>query len=174
MKLVDHLRQRNFEPSLYCNIACNHDDAILTVYLYNLSGQLVGYQQYNPNSTDKRTNVKDEARYFTYRTEDKLAVWGLETLDPTKPVCFVVEGIFKASALHKLGLNAIAVLCNNPKQMRSWFEALPYRLIAIGDNDKAGEKLIDMVGEGTRFEKDVDEYSFEELRDMMEYLMWEI
>lgn len=174
MNLHQHLVDRNFIPELYNNIVLDNENEILTVYLNNLSGQFTGYQQYNPNSDNKRTNFKDEARYYTYRTDGQIAVWGLELLDPSKPVCFVVEGIFKAAALHRLGLNAVAVLCNNPKQMRSWFDALPYRLIAIGDNDDAGRKLINMIGEGTRFEKDIDEYSLDELRDLMEYLLWEL
>lgn len=171
MNLHQHLVDRHFIPELYNNIVLDNENQILTVYLHNLSGQLTGYQQYNPNSTDKRTNLKDEARYYTYRTDGHIAVWGLELLDPLKPVCFVVEGIFKAAVLHRLGFNAIAVLCNNPKQMRSWFKALPYRLFAIGDNDEAGLKLVNMIGEGTRFEKDLDEYTLAEARAAIDQVL---
>lgn len=171
MNLHQHLTERHFIPELYNNIVVDQENEILTVYLNNLSGQFTGYQRYNPNSTDKRTNFKDEARYYTYRTDGQIAVWGLELLNPSNPVCFVVEGIFKAAVLHRLGYNAIAVLCNNPKQMRSWFKALPYRLFAIGDNDEAGLKLINMIGEGTRFEKDLDEYSLEEAKAAIEHVL---
>ena len=170
MNLRQHLIERHFDPNLYHNIVLDDENQLLTVYLHNLSGQLTGYQQYNPNSTDKRTNFKDEARYYTYRTDGHIAVWGLELLDPLKPVCFVVEGIFKAAVLHRLGFNAIAVLCNNPKQMRSWFKVLPYRLFAIGDNDEAGLKLVNMIGEGTRLEKDLDEYSLSEIGLVVNHL----
>lgn len=171
MNLRQHLIERHFDPELYRNIVLDDENQLLTVYLNNLSGQFTGYQQYNPNSTDKRTNFKDEARYYTYRTDGHIAVWGLELLDPLKPVCLVVEGIFKAAVLHRLGFNAIAVLCNNPKQMRSWFKVLPYRLFAIGDNDEAGLKLVNMIGEGTRFEKDLDEYTLAEARAAIDQVL---
>lgn len=174
MNLHQHLVGRHFIPELYNSIVLDNENELLTVYLHNLSGQIVGYQQYNPNSTDKRTNSKGEARYYTYRTEGQIAVWGLERLNPKMPDCFVVEGIFKASALHELGFNAIAVLCNNPKPLRGWFKALPYRLIAIGDNDDAGKKLINAVGLGSRFEKDIDEYGLDELRELVECRLWEL
>lgn len=171
MNLREHLTERHFIPELYNNIVVDEESEILTVYLNNLSGQFTGYQQYNPNSTNKRTNFKDEARYYTYRTDGQIAVWGLELLNPSNPVCFVVEGIFKAAVLHRLGYNAIAVLCNNPIQMRSWFKAMPYNLFAIGDNDAAGLKLINVIGQGTRLEKDLDEYSLEEVKSAMNHIL---
>ena len=172
--LFNHLLSRNFDASLYEGIVLDERNQILTVYLHNLSGQLVGYQRYNPNSEDKRTNIPKDARYFTHRTSGQHAVWGLETLNTQLSDCFVVEGIFKASALHRLGFNAIAVLCNNPKPLKSWLFALPYRLIAIGDNDDAGRKLIDAIGLGTRFEKDLDEYSLSELKLCVDQLLSEL
>lgn len=159
MNLHQHLVERHFIPELYRNIVLDDENQILTVYLNNLSGQFTGYQQYNPNSTDKVTRTRDKARYFSHTTEGSLAIWGLELLDPSQPVCFVVEGIFKASILHYLGYNAIAVLGSSPKTALQQLKVLPYRLFAIGDNDDAGLKLINMIGEGTRFEKDLDEYS---------------
>ncbi|WP_151708861.1 toprim domain-containing protein [Acinetobacter brisouii] len=170
-ELREHLMGRHFNPDLYRNIVLDDENQLLTVYLNNLSGQFVGYQQYNPNSTDKRTNFKDEARYYTYRTDGQIAAWGLELLNPSNPVCFVVEGIFKAAILHRLGYNAIAVLCNNPIQMRSWFKAMPYKLFAIGDNDAAGLKLINVIGHGTRLEKDLDEYPLEEVRRVTDHIL---
>lgn len=173
MNLHQHLVDRHFIPELYNNIVLDNENEILTVYLNNLSGQFAGYQQYNPNSTDKRTNFKDEARYYTYGRAN--CVWGLESLNPKQNVCFVVEGIFKAAALHALGLNAIALLTSSPSNStRNWLWAMPYTMIAIGDNDEAGKKLVRSVGRGTRFEKDIDEYSLDELRDLMEYLLWEL
>ena len=163
MNLRQHLIERHFDPELYRNIVLDDENQLLTVYLNNLSGQFTGYQQYNPNSNDKVTRTRDKARYFSHATEGSLALWGLETLNPNQSYCFVVEGIFKAALLHQLGLNAIAVLGSSPKFALQQLQLLPYRLFAIGDNDDAGLKLVNMIGEGTRLEKDLDEYSLSEI-----------
>lgn len=156
--LSKHLQSRWFNPALYQHKVLDEDNQILTVYLHNLSGQLVGYQQYNPNQTSKRTNDPKDARYFTYVTPGYTGVWGLELLDPDMPYCFVVEGIFKASMLHVLGFNAIAILTSSPsKSLLNWLYAMPYTFIAIGDPDEAGERLIRKVGKGAVSVKDLDE-----------------
>ena len=53
----------------------------------------------------------------------------------------MLEGIFKACRFHNFGLNALAVLGNNPKHLKSWLWSLGYNLIAVCDGDKAGRKL---------------------------------
>ncbi|AOA58155.1 toprim domain-containing protein [Acinetobacter larvae] len=159
LPLLAHLHKRNFSPDLYHNIVLDHCNQRLTVYLNNLSGQFVGYQQYNPRCSDKTFNLPHLGRYYTVVTAKQIALWGLETLKPQQKICFVVEGIFKAACLHQLGYNAIAVLCNNPVQMHAWFYAMPYQFIAIGDADQAGEQLVKCVGHGTVFAKDLDEYA---------------
>ena len=171
MNLHQHLVERHFIPELYRNIVLDDENQILTVYLHNLSGQLTGYQQYNPNSTDKVTRTRDKARYFSHTTEGTLAIWGLELLNPSKSLCFVVEGIFKAALLHQMGHNAIATLGSSPKTALQQLRVLPYRLFAIGDNDEAGLKLVNMIGEGTRFEKDLDEYTLAEARAAIDQVL---
>lgn len=167
-KLNLHLLARNFDPDLYENIVLNHEENVLTVYLHCLNGKLVGYQQYRPDCNDKRTNNPKLARYFTYRTPGNIAVWGLETLDYSRKRLYVVEGIFKASALHMLGHNAVALLTGSPSiDMLNWLRSLPFELYAIGDNDDTGKRLVRAVGNGTCFEKDVDEYSLEELESLL-------
>jgi DNA primase len=145
----------------------DEENSILTVYLNNLSGQFVGYQQYRPLETAKRLNDPRESRYFTYSPKDTTAVWGLETLDRSKDKLYIVEGIFKASTLHMLGHNAIAVLTSHPKAMKSWLHTLPFELIGIGDNDKAGKGIISVAGKGFQLERDVDEYDLEELQEIL-------
>jgi len=100
-------------------------------------------------------------RYCTIAPRDTTAVWGLETLDYSKRELYVVEGLFKASTLHMLGHNAIAVLTCNPLKMKSWLWIMrqQFNLIGIGDNDKAGKKLVDLVG-GFQCD-DLDEMSLE-------------
>jgi phage/plasmid primase-like uncharacterized protein len=120
--------------------------------LYNLSGQLVGYQFYNPDGP-KKTRIqsgfdKKLMKYYTYIAgesfEKKLGVWGLETYNISTPFLFIIEGIFDAVKIHNAGYPAIAVLSNNPTPMiKSWLKTLPQKIIAILDNDanNSGNKL---------------------------------
>ena len=171
--LRDHLLGRNFNPDLYKNIVLDDENELLTMYLNNLSGQFIGFQQYNPNSFSKDENDPSTGRYFTICRKGVIAVWGLETLDKSRSELFVVEGCFKASCLHMIGMNAIAVLASTPKNMSSWFHILKrkYNLIAIGDNDKAGRSLVDVVGRGVVSEIDLDEYSILNLKEFTDEIL---
>lgn len=168
MNLIKHLLSRNYDPSRYVNHTLDTQDNILTVYLTNLSGQFVGFQQYRPEQTAKRLNDPRESRYFTYSQRGVNACWGLETLNPSNKDLYLVEGIFKASTLHMLGYNALALLTSHPKPMKSWLHTMNYNLIGIGDNDKAGEGIIKVAEKGFKLEKDVDEYPWEELKDVLD------
>jgi hypothetical protein len=154
------------------NQVLDENESILTVYLTNLCGQFVGYQQYRPLIKEKRVNNAKEGRYYTYSQRGVSACWGLETLDPSKKDLFLVEGIFKASALHMLGHNALALLTSNPKPMKSWLHTLPYNLIGIGDNDKAGKGMMKIAGQGFQSDLDLDEYSLEELDELIRGKPW--
>lgn len=66
-----------------------------------------------------------------------------------------------------LGYNALALLTSNPKPMKSWLHTLPYNIIGIGDNDKAGSGIINVAGRGFKLEKDIDEYQLEHLHDLL-------
>lgn len=168
MNLVKHLLQRNYDPSRYVNQVLDTDECVLSVYLTNLSGRFVGFQQYRPLVKEKRVNHAREARYYTYSQRGVSACWGLETLDPCKEDLYVVEGVFKASALHMLGHNALALLTSNPKPMKSWLHTLPYNLIGIGDNDKAGKGMMKIAGQGFQSDLDLDEYTLTELEELLE------
>lgn len=167
MNLIKHLLTRHYDPSRYVNQTLDTQDNILTVYLSNLTGQFVGYQQYRPEEQAKRLNDPKMSRYFTYSQRGVNACWGLESLDTSKKDLYVVEGLFKASSLHMIGYNAVAVLTSNPKPMKSWLHTLPYNLIGIGDNDKAGDGIIKICGKGFKLEKDLDEYPLDELSEMI-------
>lgn len=167
MNLYKHLLTRNYDPSRYVNQVLDVQDNILTAYLTNLAGQFVGFQQYRPEEEAKRLNDPRLSRYFTYSQRGVNACWGLETLDSTKKDLYLVEGIFKASTLHMLGLNAVALLTSHPKPMKSWLHTMNYNLIGIGDNDKAGDGIINVAGKGFKLEKDVDEYALCELEEIL-------
>lgn len=145
---------------------------MLVVYLYNLSGQMVGYQIYRPWSTEKKVNDPKNGRYYTYAIEGVDAVFGLEACTKPGP-WFIVEGIFKAAKLHSLGYNAIAVLTSHPKRMRPWFRILRETrdLIGIGDNDPAGQKLVNTVKRGALSPTDLDEMASEDVINFVEALI---
>lgn len=166
MDLVKHLLMRRYDPSRYKHQTLDTYNNILTTHLMNLSGQFVGFQQYNPQGEKKVDNAA-EGRYFTITPRGTLACWGIEVLDPKKKDLYIVEGVFKASALHMTGRNALAVLSNNPKHLKSWLHTMNYRLIGIGDGDKAGRHMQRVAGEGFQSEKDLDEYSTEELDELL-------
>lgn len=146
------------EPKLYRHSKCYSTNKV-TFFLYNLSGQIVGYQHYRPDKDKARSNHPQYARYYTLVRKGVIGVFGLELLKRDDKTIYIVEGIFKAAVLHRLGFNAVAVLTANPKPLVSWFKALRgrYRLLAIGDGDKAGAELVKIVGAGSCSTVDLDE-----------------
>jgi len=115
-------------------------DEVAVFYLWNLSGQMVGYQQYRPLGDKEQCNDPEVGKYYTY-AKDSIAVFGLETYFYRNDILFLTEGVFDAVKLHALGLPAFAVLSNNPKKIQSWLYALPRYIVAVCDNDAAGKKL---------------------------------
>jgi len=156
--LKEHLISRGMNPDMY-NIVYDQDEQLVTFYLHNGVGDIVGYQQYKPNQLAKKANDPRESRYFTYLPRGKPGVFGVEQLDKSKRTIYIVEGIFKAATLHRLGFNAIAVLTDSPKQLNSWFRILKanHDLVAIGDPDPAGERLVRVVKNGVTSPLDLDE-----------------
>lgn len=140
MNLVDHLKYRHLDLELHRPMV-DQDECVATFYLWNLSGQLVGYQQYRPEGEKKPQNNPKEGKYFTYRKQPTLAVWGVESLVYTGPV-FVCEGVFDAARLTEKGCAALAVLSNNTGwDLKNWLGCLNRLTVAVCDNDEAGRKL---------------------------------
>lgn len=170
--LDDHLKSRGVDLSLYNSFVFDYVELIVTVLCYNLSGQITGYQRYNPLSDNKGSGLNNEEfRYFTYGSKNHLMpVFGLDVLDYDKPDLYVVEGLFKATKLHSLGLNAIAVFTSTPKPLKGWFSLLKKRfnLVAVGDNDQAGQKLVNAVGTGFLSPIDLDEMTNEEVLELLD------
>lgn len=143
--IEDNLLKRNVDPNkIY--VIIDKESNLATFLLYNLSGKLIGYQQYNPNGSKKirqspDEKFKDVARYWTYvtkgeRNKRELAVWGLESFNNSKEL-FVTEGIFDAIKIQNAGYAAVAVLANNPEPLTEWFRIISKtkRIISILDND---------------------------------------
>lgn len=167
MKLLEHLEQRGMNPALY-NLHCDDEEGVVCFYLYNFTKDFVGYQQYRPGSDKKKKNDEGYGRYFTYLKNNKDGFFGLEYENGSN-VYFLVEGVFKAAKLHSLGYQAVAVLGNDPKRLRSLFRVLrtKYKLIGVGDNDKAGSKLVNVVGYGGQSPADLDEMSDKDIHEFV-------
>ena len=181
--LKQHLHDRGMNPDLY-RVMYDDEEGVCTFLLHNWVGHLVGFQQYRPGvDNKKKKNDPKDGRYYSYlpsaknvkNSADPRGVevdgfWGLEAYDPNKVVLFVVEGVFKAAVLHRLGFNAIAVLSGTPKRLRNLFALMKTRhhVVALGDNDAAGKKLVDLVGVGFKTPVDVDEMNEEDLLKLLE------
>lgn len=142
MKTVtEHLKDRHLNLELHRPMV-DEVERVATFFLYNLSGQVVGYQQYRPEGEKKPQNNPKQGKYFTYRKQPTLAVWGVESLHLSPNVVFLTEGVFDACRLTEKGYSALAVLSNNTgKDLSNWLSMLNRKVVAVCDNDDAGRKL---------------------------------
>ena len=167
--LRGHLIARGMDPDLY-PISYDAEEGVITFLLFNGVGHLVGYQQYRPAVDEKKKkNDPKSGRYFTYLRQDIDGVFGWDRVDITDRTIYIVEGVFKAAVLHRLGYNAIAVLTSTPKRLKPWFRILrqTWNLVAIGDNDDAGRKLVNIVGNGYQSPIDLDEMKDEDIIELL-------
>lgn len=167
--LREHLIQRGMNPDLY-PICYDEDEKVITFWLHNGVGDIVGYQQYRPSVEEKKKkNDPKSGRYFTYLKQDKDGVFGWDVVNRDDRTIYIVEGVFKAAVLHRLGFNAIAVLTSTPKRLKPWFRILrqTWNLVAIGDNDDAGRKLVNIVGKGLQSPVDLDEMLDEDILELL-------
>jgi hypothetical protein len=136
--LHEHLLQRNVDFSVHTvHLTTN----AATFMMYNLSGQLTGYQTYRPNNVKLGQNFV-HGKYYTYKTPTCLSIFGIETLTMLHKVVFITEGIFDATPFTKRGCAALALLTNAPNtSLLNFLSCLPQKLILIADNDKGGDIL---------------------------------
>ena len=141
--------------------------------LMHLSGQLVGYQQYNPRGDKKVFNNKLGGKYYTYRKQPTVCVWGVESLYQSTGPVFLTEGVFDACRMTERGVGqtAFATLANDPpRDYRNWLRSLHRSVVVVCDNDAAGRKLakfgdfVEVVPEG----KDLGEASDDYVRYLVE------
>lgn len=157
MNLTDHLLSRGLDPRRY-HVILDDEKGVATFLLWNLAEQLVGYQQYNPlgskelRGTEKNRN---DLKYFTFvgyegdpaelggqkRAERRIGLWGTETLAWAGGYTFITEGIFDAVKVHNAGHPCLAVLANDPQQLRPFFVALGRIVFPVIDRDAAGARL---------------------------------
>jgi len=154
--IEDHLKIRGIDLK-HTKVIMDKENGIATFLLYNLSGKILGYQSYNPagskvlgSMSKLRNKLSSEEKmklwkYFSYTSKinnkSQLSVYGLESYKEKSKYLFVTEGIFDIVKIHNLGLSGIAVLTNNPKQLKEWLTLLPQKIVVIADDDPAGNKL---------------------------------
>lgn len=142
MKVALNLKQRHFNLDLH-PAWINEAEGVAVFPLYNLSGQMVGYQQYRPDAGKTQDNHPKMSRYFTYRLGGVVGLWGLESWNASR-VLFVTEGVFDAARLTSRGYSAVATLSNDPDpSTKRWFSVLRAMrpVVAVCDDDAAGRKL---------------------------------
>jgi len=133
--IKQHLIDRHVDLDLH---RPNLSESSATFMLYNLSGKIVGYQRYMPLNTDRARNDFN-GRYYTYRMNQEIAIFGLESYKANSTV-IITEGIFDAVRLTKRGCTALALLTNAPNSsMLNSISLLPNRIVAIVDNDDGGK-----------------------------------
>ena len=172
---INHLKERGIDPDK-TKVIIDEESGDSFFFLYNLSGQIVGYQKYNSKYPKVGQNKLDTGmtKYYNWVTsEDKskmIAVWGLETYKITDKYLFITEGNFDIARAHEAGYSGIAVLCNDPSlQVSYWLKTLPQIKIVIYDNDKAGQKL-KKLGDysfSTQSGKDLNDLSVKEAKDFL-------
>lgn len=96
--LVEHLARRQPSPSLYAGLVIDEPSRTVTFPLWNLMGQMVGFQQYRPDVSSKESVNPSEDRYFTICSKGEKATaitaFGIDlcSLQRSK-ICFIAEGV---------------------------------------------------------------------------------
>jgi hypothetical protein len=143
--LLDHLKSRGLDLEK-THIIYDEQKGDAYFFIYNLTGQLIGYQKYNPNNP-KVDDMGEDGRYFSHIRKEllgqgKVGVYGLETYQMDKKYLFIAEGIFDIIKIHNMGEPGIANLgCSLSKQAINWYRTLPQIKILIQDKDEAGKEL---------------------------------
>ena len=170
LDMLDRLLRRWFNPALYSGVWIE-PDVSLTVPMWNFSGQMVGYQKYEPGAPRLHNN-QPGTRYHSWFGEGKIGVWGLETVGWRGGDLFLTEGIFDSSRLHWHGLQAIAVISNDPKHLRNWLSVLPHRRIAVLDGDRAGIKLAKYAHQSVQMPPGQDVSSLSQNQFVEQFSKW--
>lgn len=170
--LYEHLESRHLDIALHRPVVDLEDD-VVTFYLWNLSGAMVGFQRYRRFGSKKINNNPYDGKYFTYSKQPTLAVWGVESLHLTPNLVFVTEGVFDAARLTQLGYSAVAALSNHPtSDFRNWLNCLNRRVVVVADNDHAGKKLASFGHEAYFMtEKDLGDSSDEEVFKLLDKVL---
>lgn len=143
--LREHLIDRGMLPMHEYNIVIDEETYTASFMLFSETGKYLGFQTYKPNGRKTHEGKGMDPRdlkYFTHAVPGEIPMFGVESLDfDNHRVVFLVEGIFDAMKFHSLCLPCLAVLGNNPLQLRSYLKATSSYVVGFCDNDEAGMKL---------------------------------
>jgi 5S rRNA maturation endonuclease (ribonuclease M5) len=141
--LRNHLLSRFLNFNLH-RVWLDDVNQLATFPLYNLSGNLLGYQHYRPSGSKTVNNDPRDGRYFTRKSNTtEPTYWGVESWHLSNTL-FLVEGLFDAARLTYLGYSALATFTNNPGDNFMGFMSLVRKVrpvVVVCDNDAAGIKL---------------------------------
>lgn len=172
MDVLAHLQERHLNTSLH---KVWLSDEVATFPLWNLSGQLVGYQQYRPFASKQPNNDPRNGRYFNCLKGDRVGVWGLESWSLTNTL-FLTEGVFDAARLTSKNASAVALLSYTvSSSTKKWLHIVKQhrRVVAVCDNDASGSKLASLgtLSHTVSDYKDLGESSDEYVQQLLkEYL----
>ncbi len=154
--LLKHLHSRNLNTELHPTWLDN-EEYCATFPLWNLSGQLVGYQNYRPNASKvKKNDLK--GKYYTFRNKNEVGVWGLESWYMSRTL-FLTESVFNAARLTSLGYSATGLLSNNPNEpTKSWLWTVKQsrHVVSVCDPGKGGELMMHLGNEYVVVDVDVE------------------
>jgi len=140
--VAENLAARHFDTKLH-TAWVDEVEQTAVFPLWNLSGQMKGYQQYRPNTTLKKHNDPKESRYYCWM--ESPCWWGFESWKLTPGLLFVTEGVFDAARLTSRGYSALAVLtCDPGKVFKNFVFTCGRRVVVVADNDEngSGRKLV--------------------------------
>lgn len=133
--MYDHLRERHLDLNLYSGVMV-YDDVVIFP-LWNLSGMMVGYQQYRPDADKEAKNDPRDGRYFTSVHGTKYTrphvLWGLDSFHYRNDVLVITEGIFDACRLHNERIPAVALLTSSYKHHVNWLTSIGRKIYKVED-----------------------------------------
>lgn len=146
MDMLEHLKSRHLDTDLH-KVWYDDVERVASFPLWNLSGQLCGYQAYRPDAAKVQKNDL-KGRYYTFRGEKLLSkhcktvtVWGLESWYLTNTL-FVTEGVFDAARLTEKGYSAVATMTGTPDtSTKLWFKMVREQRPVVSVCDYGVEKL---------------------------------
>lgn len=142
MTVTEHLKSRHLDLHLH-KVWISEKLYCASFPIWNLSGQLLGYQRYRPGASKALNNDPREGRYFTRLVDGDVGVWGLESWSLSSTL-FIAEGIFDAARLTERGYSAICTFSNDVSPALArwlWITRQNRYVVAVCDNDAAGSKL---------------------------------
>ncbi len=148
MNFLEHLEDRSFGIGMQADgkyYYVDMENEVVTFPIWNLSGQMLGYQEYKWLKPKTHGNCPRDQKYYTYLPKQVLGVYGLDQLPENYlGTIYLVEGAWEVIYGGVFGLPCVAVLGNNPKQLKNWITSIPNRVVSLCQPDSAGKKLANL------------------------------